>query len=74
MSKDSDNIAYNRIKAVLAEKRVQNQQLAAALNVTTQAVSAWCTNTKQPSIHTLYAIAQYLRIDIRELLVPTTNW
>lgn len=73
MSKAKTNIAYNRIKAVLAEKRVLNQDLAAALHVTTQAVSAWCTNTKQPSIKTLYDIARYLKVDVRELLVSTAG-
>ncbi|RFM27169.1 helix-turn-helix transcriptional regulator [Deminuibacter soli] len=69
---NKENFAFNRIKAVLAEKHVLNQDLAAALEVTTQAVSAWCTNSKQPSVKTLYDIAKFLKVDIRELLVPTS--
>jgi DNA-binding XRE family transcriptional regulator len=65
------NIQYNRIKAVLAEKKVLNYELAKKIKVSEQAVSAWCTNTKQPSISTLYEIAKVLKVDIRELLVPT---
>ena len=65
------NIQYNRIKAVLAEKNVLNYELAKKIKVSEQAVSAWCTNTKQPSISTLYEIAKVLKVDIRELLVPT---
>jgi len=67
------NIQYNRIKAVLAEKNVLNYELAKKIKVSEQAVSAWCTNTKQPSISTLYEIAKVLRVDIRELLV-STKW
>lgn len=65
------NIQYNRIKAVLAEKKVMNYELAKKLKVSEQAVSAWCTNSKQPSIHTLYEIAKALKVDIRDLLTPT---
>lgn len=65
------NIQYNRIKAVLAEKKVLNYELAKKLKVSEQAVSAWCTNTKQPSIATLYEIAKILKVDIRDLLSPT---
>jgi len=65
------NLQYNRIKAVLAAKKVLNYELAKKIKVSEQAVSAWCTNTKQPSISTLYEIAKVLKVDIRELLVPT---
>jgi putative transcriptional regulator len=65
-------IAYNRIKAVLAEKQVANNQLSKKIKVSEQSVSAWCTNSKQPSIKTLYEIAKFLKVDIRELLVSTT--
>lgn len=34
-------------------------------------VSRWCTNENQPSIETLYQIAQVLDVDIRELLNRT---
>jgi transcriptional regulator with XRE-family HTH domain len=64
---------YNRIKAVLAEKNITNKQLAKQLDVKQETVSRWCTNQSQPSIQVLYEIAKYLKIDIRDLLVPT-NW
>lgn len=66
-----DDIQYNRIKAVLAEKKVLNYELAEKLKVSEQAVSTWCTNKKQPSIVTLYEISRILKVDIRELLTPT---
>ncbi len=61
---------YNRIKVVLAEKKVTNKKLAQALDITVQTVSRWCTNEMQPSIETLYRVAAYLKVDVRELLVP----
>ena len=64
---------YNRIKAVLAEKGVTNKELAEALKIAPQTVSRWCTNDIQPSVETLYFISRYLKIDVRELLIPT-NW
>jgi len=59
----------NRIKAVLAEKQVTNRELAQHLNKTETSVSRWCTNDMQPSIETLYDIAVFLEVDIRELLI-----
>jgi putative transcriptional regulator len=61
----------NRIKAALAEKNKSNKDLASHLNKTESTVSRWCTNEVQPSIETLYEIARFLKIDIRELLVST---
>jgi transcriptional regulator with XRE-family HTH domain len=61
---------YNRIKIILAEKGVTNKKLAQALQVAQPTVSRWCTNDMQPSIETLYYIAAYLKIDVRELLLP----
>lgn len=61
---------YNRIKGVLGDMGVTNKELAEALEVTPGTVSNWCTNDKQPSLETLYRIAGYLNIDVRQLLVP----
>ncbi len=60
---------YNRIKAVLAEKKMTNNKLAELLGVAPQTVSRWCTNDQQPSIETLFAIATVLDVDVRQLLV-----
>ena len=64
---------YNRIKAALADARVTNKELAEGLGVTESTVSTWCTNAKQPSIETLFLIADYLKIDARELLVANKH-
>jgi putative transcriptional regulator len=63
-------VVYNRIKAVLAEHDVSNKGLAEAVGVSEQMVSNWCVQKNQPSMKHLYAIANYLKIDVRELLVP----
>ncbi len=62
---------YNRIKAVLAEKKKTNLWLAEKLQKTAQSVSKWCTNQSQPSVETLFSIAEILDVDVRELLVST---
>lgn len=61
---------YNRIKVVLAEKGVSNKALAEAIGVTEDTVSSWCVQRRQPSWEHLYAIADSLGVDVRELLVP----
>jgi len=62
---------YNRIKAVLAEKQKTNNWLAETLDKNRSTVSKWCTNQMQPTIETLYQIADALDVDVRELLVGT---
>lgn len=64
-------LQLNRIKTVLAEKKVSNQWLAERLDKNAATVSRWCTNASQPSVEMLYQIAQLLDIDIRELLIKT---
>lgn len=63
--------AINRIKVILAEKRLTNKWLAAQLRKTESTVSRWCTNEKQPTIETFVEIANVLNIDVRELFYPT---
>jgi len=63
--------AYNRIKAVLAEKGKTNIWLAEELGKNKTTVSKWCTNDVQPTIETLFTVAKVLNVDVRELLVST---
>ena len=67
---DSEKIRYNRIKAYLALKNKSNKSLAAHLEVSVQTVSKWCTNYSQPSLPELYKIAEFLEVDVTELLEP----
>ena len=55
----SKNIADLRKKA-----RITQEQLAAALNVSSQAVSKWETNTCQPDTMTLPLIANYFNVSV----------
>lgn len=59
----------NRIKAVLAELEITSAELAQALNKNTVSVSRWCTNESQPSLETLFEIAEYLKVDVSDLLI-----
>jgi putative transcriptional regulator len=67
---EKEKRVYNRIKAFLALKRVKNKALAGHLNVSVQTVSKWCTNFSQPSLPELYAIAEFLEMNVCELLEP----
>lgn len=65
--------AHNRIKAVLAEKGKTNNWLSEALSKNKATVSKWCTNQMQPTIETLFEIAEVLDVDVRALLVSTKD-
>lgn len=64
-------IQINRIKSALVENNKTNKWLAEVLNKNEATVSRWCTNENQPSLETLYQVAQVLDVDIRELLNRT---
>lgn len=71
MKTDKGQIPANRIKAVLAEKHVSARQLCGAIGKNETTVSRWCNNKIQPSVVQLQAIAQFLDVDVRELLCST---
>lgn len=60
----------NRLKVVLVEKEKSGKWLADQLGKSTCTVSKWCSNTTQPDLQTLTRIAQLLKVDTRELLMP----
>jgi len=68
---EKEKRVYNRIKAFLALKRVKNKALAEHLNVSVQTVSKWCTNFSQPTLPELFAIAEFLEMNVCELLEQT---
>ncbi|CAI9678960.1 helix-turn-helix transcriptional regulator [Elizabethkingia anophelis] len=63
----------NRIRVVLAELNKKNKWLAGELGKNQATVSQWCNNARQPSVETLFDIAQVLNVDVRKLLVSTKN-
>lgn len=58
----------NRLKIILVEKGKTNRWLAAQLGKSEITVSRWCTNDVQPSLETLWQIADLLDIDIKDLI------
>jgi transcriptional regulator with XRE-family HTH domain len=59
---------YNRIKLALYEKEKSNKWLSEQLGVKSETVSKWCTNVNQPTIATLFKIAEVLEVGVCELL------
>lgn len=66
----SNQLKYNRIKAVLALKGKTQNDLANHLEMSIYSISKWCTNKGQPSIPDLYAVAKFLDVKVYELLEP----
>lgn len=58
----------NRLKVVLAEKNRTNRWLAAQLGKNEATILKWCTNSTQPSLSDLVAIAKCLEVDTKDLL------
>lgn len=63
----------NRIKGVLADKDKTNLWLAEKLGRNKSTVSKWCTNDQQPTLETLFDIAEVLDVDVCELLTRKTK-
>lgn len=58
----------NKLRVVLAEKKITSRWLASKLGVTPSTVSKWCTNSSQPSLETLIKISDVLEVDYTELI------
>ena len=58
----------NRLKVVLAEKKIKNRQLAEKLGKDEATISKWCTNNLQPNLEMLIKIAQVLEVEVQELI------
>ena len=52
--------ATNRIKAVLAEKRLTSKWLSLRLGKSENTISRWCSNKVQPTLDNLYEVAEIL--------------
>lgn len=59
----------NRIKEVLNEKGVKQTWLAEKLGRSFKIVNAYACNRKQPSLETLFLIAELLNVDVKDLLI-----
>ena len=58
----------NRLKVVLAEKKITNRQLAEKLGKDEATISKWCTNNLQPNLEMLIKIAKVLEVEVQELI------
>lgn len=59
----------NRIKLVLVEKEISQTQLAKELGKSFSTINAYCSNRKQPFLDLLNKIAEYLSVNIKDLIV-----
>lgn len=59
----------NRIKLVFVEKEISQTQLAKELGKSFSTINAYCSNRKQPSLDLLNKIAEYLSVNIKDLIV-----
>jgi putative transcriptional regulator len=66
----SEFIRYNRLAEVMAEKGITGKELARRANKREETISGYCTQKFQPSIHSLFELADILEVDVRELLFP----
>ncbi|GAE84965.1 helix-turn-helix domain-containing protein [Bacteroides reticulotermitis] len=58
----------NRIKDVLNEKGIKQTWLAEKLGKSFKMVNAYACNRKQPSLETLFQIAEILQINPKDLI------
>lgn len=63
-----ENKTLNRIKIVLEEKGVKQKWLAEQLGKSFCIINAYVCNRRQPSIETLFQIADLLNVNPKELL------
>lgn len=59
----------NRIKEVLEESGTKQTWLAEKLGKSYNMVNSYVRNKRQPSIETLFSIAEILGVSVRELLI-----
>lgn len=60
----------NRIKEFLAVKGMSQTDLAHRLGKSFNTVNLYASNKVQPPLPVLYQIADILKVDVRDLLIP----
>ena len=63
----------NRIKEVLEEKGIKQTWLAEKLGKSFSIVNSYACNRHQPSLETLFQIAEILGVEVKELLFELNN-
>lgn len=62
-------VYMNRIKEVLEDKGIKQTWLAEKLGKSFNMVNGYVQNRHQPSLETLYKIAEILNVSVKDLLV-----
>ncbi len=60
----------NRIKEVLQNQGRSQKWLSEQVGKSYVVVTNYCNNKKQPTLTTLYKVAEVLHVDVRELIIP----
>lgn len=63
----------NRIKEVIDEKGIKQTWLAEKLGKSFNMVNGYVQNRHQPSLETLYKIADLLQVSVKDLLVDNVE-
>ncbi len=63
----------NRIKEALQEKGLTQVWLAKELDKSFKMVNAYACNRKQPSLETLFQIADLLQVSVKDLIVDNNE-
>lgn len=69
MNKNNMPERLNKVKEVLAMRRMSQKELAYKLGKSPNAVTAFCNNRTQPHLITLKEIADILEVRLRDLVV-----
>ncbi|MBE6614156.1 MAG: helix-turn-helix domain-containing protein [Ruminococcaceae bacterium] len=62
------HIVGENIRKYREQKKVSQEDMALALNVTRQTISSWETGRTEPDLDTLHRIAQYFEVTVEELI------
>jgi putative transcriptional regulator len=62
-------LQMNRIKKVLQEKGIKQTRLAEKLGKSFNIVNDYCNYRRQPRIEIFYEVADFLSVDVKDLLV-----
>ena len=67
----ADKLKLNRIKVVLAEKEMEQKELAGKVKRDYNTINRICNNSSQPTLKLLYQIALALDVSVCDLLVDS---
>ena len=63
----------NRIKEVLKDKGISQTWLAKQMGKSYNTINEYSRNVRQPSLEDLYAIAEILNVEVKDLLIERSK-